>query len=75
LAAVDELVGGGVVASDDEGVLLLSQGVVDLRLVVVGVEGEAANADKKTADTRVFTFTGEVKQALPDAPPVNSAAE
>ena len=44
-------------------------------LVVVGVEGEAANADKKTADTRVFTFTGEVKQALPDAPPVNSAAE
>jgi ATP-dependent Clp protease ATP-binding subunit ClpC len=40
-------------------------------LVVVGVEGEAANADKKTADTRVFTFTGEVKQALPDAPPVN----
>ena len=44
-------------------------------LVVVGVAGEAANADKKTADTRVFTFTGEVKQALPDAPPVNSAAE
>ena len=44
-------------------------------LVVVGVEGEAANPDKKTADTRVFTFTGEVKQALPDAPPVNSAAE
>ena len=44
-------------------------------LVVVGVEGEAANADKKTADTRVFTFTGEVKQPLPDAPPVNSAAE
>ena len=44
-------------------------------LVVVGVEGEAANADKKTADTRAFTFTGEVKQALPDAPPVNSAAE
>jgi ATP-dependent Clp protease ATP-binding subunit ClpC len=44
-------------------------------LVVVGVEGEAANADKKTADTRIFTFTGEVKQALPDAPPVNSAAE
>ena len=44
-------------------------------LVVVGVEGEAANSDKKTADTRVFTFTGEVKQALPDAPPVNSAAE
>jgi len=44
-------------------------------LVVVGVEGEAANADKKTEDTRVFTFTGEVKQALPDAPPVNSAAE
>ncbi len=44
-------------------------------LVVVGVEGEAANADKKTADTRVFTFSGEVKQALPDAPPVNSAAE
>ena len=44
-------------------------------LVVVGVEGEAANADKKTSDTRVFTFTGEVKQALPDAPPVNSAAE
>lgn len=44
-------------------------------LVVVGVEGEAANADKKNADTRVFTFTGEVKQALPDAPPVNSAAE
>ena len=44
-------------------------------LVVVGVEGKAANADKKTADTRVFTFTGEVKQALPDAPPVNSAAE
>ena len=44
-------------------------------LVVVGVAGEAANADKKTADTREFTFTGEVKQALPDAPPVNSAAE
>ncbi|MFM1986809.1 MAG: hypothetical protein RIS18_1026 [Actinomycetota bacterium] len=44
-------------------------------LVVVGVEGEAANADKKTPDTRKFTFTGEVKQALPDAPPVNSAAE
>ena len=44
-------------------------------LVVVGVAGEAANADKKTADTRVFTFTGEVKQTLPDAPPVNSAAE
>ncbi len=44
-------------------------------LVVVGAEGETANADKKTADTRVFTFTGEVKQALPDAPPVNSAAE
>jgi ATP-dependent Clp protease ATP-binding subunit ClpC len=44
-------------------------------LVVVGVDGEAANADKKTEDTRVFTFTGEVKQALPDAPPVNSAAE
>ena len=44
-------------------------------LVVVGVEGEAANADKKTSDTRVFTFTGEAKQPLPDAPPVNSAAE
>jgi ATP-dependent Clp protease ATP-binding subunit ClpC len=44
-------------------------------LVVVGVAGEAANADKKTADTREFTFTGEVKQPLPDAPPVNSAAE
>jgi hypothetical protein len=44
-------------------------------LVVVGVEGEAANNDKKTLDTRVFTFTGEVKQALPDAPPVNSTVE
>ena len=44
-------------------------------LVVVGVEGEAANADKNTSDTRVFTFTGEAKQPLPDAPPVNSAAE
>jgi ATP-dependent Clp protease ATP-binding subunit ClpC len=44
-------------------------------LVVVGVEGEAANPDKKTSDTRVFTFTGEAKQPLPDAPPVNSAAE
>ena len=44
-------------------------------LVVVGVEGEAANAEKKTSDTRVFTFTGEAKQPLPDAPPVNSAAE
>ena len=44
-------------------------------LVVVSVEGEAANPDKKTLDTRVFTFTGEAKQPLPDAPPVNSAAE
>ena len=44
-------------------------------LVVVGVDGEAANNDKKTLDTRVFTFTGEVKQALPDAPPVNSTVE
>jgi len=44
-------------------------------LVVVGVEGEAANNDKKTLDTRVFTFTGEVKQALPDAPPINSTVE
>ncbi len=44
-------------------------------LVVVGVEGEAANNDKKILDTRVFTFTGEVKQALPDAPPVNSTVE
>ena len=44
-------------------------------LVVVSVEGEAANPDKKTPDTRVFTFTGEAKQPLPDAPPVNSAAE
>jgi ATP-dependent Clp protease ATP-binding subunit ClpC len=44
-------------------------------LVVVGVEGEAANAENKTSDTRVFTFTGEAKQPLPDAPPVNSAAE
>ena len=44
-------------------------------LVVVGVEGQAANNDKKTLDTRVFIFTGEVKQALPDAPPINSAAE
>ncbi len=44
-------------------------------LVVVGVEGEAANNDKKTLDTRVFTFTGEAKQALPDAPPVTSTVE
>ena len=44
-------------------------------LVVVSVEGEAANPYKKTLDTRVFTFTGEAKQPLPDAPPVNSAAE
>ena len=44
-------------------------------LVVVGVEGEAANNDKKTLDTRVFTFTGEVKQALPDAPPVTTTVE
>ena len=44
-------------------------------LVVVGVEGKAADPDKKTSDTRKFTFTSEVKQALPDAPPVNSAAE
>jgi ATP-dependent Clp protease ATP-binding subunit ClpC len=44
-------------------------------LVVVGVEGKAADPDKKTSDTRKFTFTSEVKQALPDSPPVNSAAE
>ena len=44
-------------------------------LVVVGVEGEAANNDKKTLDTRVFTFTGEAKQALPDAPPVTTTVE
>ncbi|MFM7139688.1 MAG: ATP-dependent Clp protease ATP-binding subunit [Actinomycetes bacterium] len=44
-------------------------------LVVVGVEGKAADPDKKTSDTRKFTFTSEAKQPLPDAPPVNSAAE
>jgi len=44
-------------------------------LVVVGVEGTAADPDKKTSDTRKFTFTSEAKQALPDSPPVNSAAE
>ncbi|MFM9096316.1 MAG: AAA family ATPase, partial [Actinomycetes bacterium] len=44
-------------------------------LAVVGVEGKAADPDKKTSDTRKFTFTSEAKQALPDAPPVNSAAE
>jgi ATP-dependent Clp protease ATP-binding subunit ClpC len=44
-------------------------------LVVVGVEGKAADPDKKTSDSRKFTFTSEAKQALPDSPPVNSAAE
>jgi ATP-dependent Clp protease ATP-binding subunit ClpC len=44
-------------------------------IIVVGVEGNAADTEKKTEDTRTFTFKGEDKQALPDAPPVNTAAE